>query len=277
MKITLDITKSVDENASMYFEKAKKARKKLVGVAATLEEFKKKQELKRDETVDVTSSIKKLEDVKKHWYEKFRWFVTSEGYLVIGGRDATTNEIVIKKHTEKDDLVFHTDMAGSPFVVIKKNEELPGVEKKVFSDKSIEEAACFTLIHSKAWKSGMSTASVFWVYPDQVSKEANSGEFMAKGSFMIRGKTNYVQTTMEIGAGIITLGDEQQFMVASIHSFSKPPLIIEQGNEKTGQLAKQIRSKIKETDELDVSLDLIVRALPQGAQLKKVRKRKSEL
>ncbi|MCA9478607.1 MAG: DUF814 domain-containing protein [Nanoarchaeota archaeon] len=177
MKITLDITKSVDENASFYFDKAKKARKKLAGVEETLKEFKRRQEKTQEEEIEETTSIQKIEDIKRHWYEKFRWFITSEGYLVIGGRDATTNEIVIKKHVDKDDIVFHTDMAGSPFVVIKKQEKLMGVEQKAFTKKSIEEAAAFTLLHSKAWKSGLSFASVFWVYPDQVSKEANTGEY----------------------------------------------------------------------------------------------------
>ena len=37
-----------------------------------------------------TESINKLH---KEWYEKFRWFYSSEGFLCIGGRDSTTNDI----------------------------------------------------------------------------------------------------------------------------------------------------------------------------------------
>ena len=62
-------------------------------------------------------------EIKREWYEKFRWFISSEGFLVIGGRDATSNEIVIKKHADKNDLVFHTDIKGSPFHLSKQGWE----------------------------------------------------------------------------------------------------------------------------------------------------------
>lgn len=275
MKITLDIKKSVDENAAVYFERAKKARKKLMGVETTLETFKKKQEKAQREEIKITSGIKKLDDSKKHWYEKFRWFITSEGYLVIGGRDATSNEIIVKKHLSKNDLVFHTDMAGSPFVVIKRDEEI--VPQQELTSLSIEEAASFTLIHSKLWKNGLSSGNVFWVRPEQVSKEANQGEFMAKGSFMIRGKTNYVDVEMKPGAGLVRVGEEQVFMVAPISVFSQSPIEIEQGKEKASVIAKAIRSRLLKEYDIDVHVDIIIRALPQGCQLKKVRKRKHEL
>lgn len=32
-----------------------------------------------------------------HWFEKFNWFISSEGYLVLSGRDAQQNEILIKR------------------------------------------------------------------------------------------------------------------------------------------------------------------------------------
>jgi len=51
--------------------------------------------------------LKLSKEINKEWYEKFRWFISSDDFLILGGRDATSNEIVIKKHTEKNDLVFH--------------------------------------------------------------------------------------------------------------------------------------------------------------------------
>jgi len=121
-RITLDLTKSIEENAAAYFERAKKVKKKIGGAEAALNEnLKKLEELehKRDKITAEKSKQEKLKERKAEWYEKFRWFMSSEGFLVLGGRDATSNEIVIKKHTEQNDLVFHTDMAGSPFFVVK--------------------------------------------------------------------------------------------------------------------------------------------------------------
>lgn len=31
-------------------------------------------------------------------FEKFRWFISSENYLVIGGRDQQQNELIVKRH-----------------------------------------------------------------------------------------------------------------------------------------------------------------------------------
>ena len=119
-RLTLDLMKSIDENAAVYFERAKKVKKKIEGAEKALEiNLKKLKELEAKRDKFLEKSKKEKSDRKKEWYEKFRWFTSSEGFLIIGGRDATSNEIVIKKHTDTNDLVFHTDMAGSPFFWVK--------------------------------------------------------------------------------------------------------------------------------------------------------------
>lgn len=41
---------------------------------------------------------------KVHWFEKFNWFISSENYLVISGRDAQQNELIVKRYMSKGDL-----------------------------------------------------------------------------------------------------------------------------------------------------------------------------
>jgi len=41
---------------------------------------------------------------KVHWFEKFNWFISSENYLVISGRDAQQNEMIVKRYMSKGDL-----------------------------------------------------------------------------------------------------------------------------------------------------------------------------
>src|SRR3989338_2353272 len=130
MEIELNLTQSVEENAGHYFELAKKAKKKLKGAEKALEETKKKLETLQKEQQRFLEEEEKKEQQRiqkqqhtKEWYEKFHWFISSEGFLCIGGKDATSNEVIIKKHLEKDDLVFHTDMAGSPFFVVKNGQK----------------------------------------------------------------------------------------------------------------------------------------------------------
>jgi predicted ribosome quality control (RQC) complex YloA/Tae2 family protein len=255
MKITLDLNKSLEENASYYFELAKTAKKKADGAREALEHTKKKLvTLEKDlEKKAAEEALKaKAKERKKEWYEKFRWFITTEGLLVIGGRDATTNEIVIKKHTDPEDLVFHTEMAGSPFVVIKGKP----------SDISIEEAAVFTACYSKAWKAGRTASEVFYVNPDQVTKEAPAGEYIVKGAFMIYGKKNILSVPLKLFIGKMEDGKIMAGPESAVKRHCEKSVEVVQGNDKISQIAKKIMAKIGAND-----LDDIVKIIPQGSRL----------
>lgn len=258
MKITLDFRKNIRENAASYYEKAKKYKRKIDGVKKTITKYQKELEkIKKQEKDFIEKEEKKEEKIKpKKWYHKFRWFYTSDGFFVVGGRDATTNEIVIKKHTEKNDLVFHTDMAGSPFFVISTKGKQP-------SEEAIKEVADATITFSKAWKLGLTTTDVFWVTPEQVSKTAKAGEFVPKGAFMIYGKTNYVRNRIDLAIGM----KDNEIMAAPLSAIKancKEFVEVTQGRDKPSTVAKKIQKKI------GGDLDDIVRALPGGTcQIKK--------
>lgn len=249
-RITLDLTKSIEENASMYYEKAKKLKKKLEGTKEALEKLNKQlKEMEEKRIIQGKEQPSKTER-KKEWYEKFRWFISSEGFLVIGGRDATSNEIVIKKHTDKNDVVFHTDMAGSPFFVVKTEGKKPG-------EKTLQEAADATCTYSRAWKLGMATTSVFYVKPEQVSKKTKAGEYMGKGAFMIYGKANYKENKINLAVGIkdgVVMGGPLE----AVKENCEKHVEVQPGREKTSAVAKKIQKKI------GGELDEIVRVLPAG-------------
>jgi predicted ribosome quality control (RQC) complex YloA/Tae2 family protein len=262
MELEIDLNKNVDENASVYFEKSKKAKKKLQGAKDALEDTKNKlakllkEEFKFMEDEKVKQEEKNKKQRKREWYERFHWFISSEDFLSIGGKDATSNEIIIKKHMEKDDLVFHTDMAGSPFFLIKNGLRA--------GEKTIEETGQAVAVYSKAWKLGHGSADVFYVKSEQVSKEAQSGEFMAKGSFMIRGKTHYLHPKLQIAIGLLD-GETIGGPVSAISKRTNNYVIIITGDEKKSSLAKKIKSKLKGGD-----LDDIIKFLPAGgAEIKK--------
>ncbi|MFA6088329.1 MAG: NFACT RNA binding domain-containing protein, partial [Candidatus Woesearchaeota archaeon] len=221
--------------------------------------LKKEEHIKKIEEHEKSISDKK--EIKKEWFEKFRWFYTSKGHLVIGGRDATTNEIVIKKYTDEGDLVFHTDMAGSPFFILKLNKEIA-------TEQEIKEVGCATATFSRGFKLGLATNQVFYVNPNQVTKEANQGEYISKGAFMIRGKTNYVSDiSMEIAICII----DGKLVAAPFDSIiskldvsngSKEAdkiVVLIQGDKKPSDVAKIISLKLDHND-----LDDIISKLPSG-------------
>ena len=253
-RLVLDLTKNIDENAAAYFEKAKKAKRKIEGAEKALEESLKKLnelELKKEKIILKETKEQEFRERKKEWYEKFRWFISSDGFLAIGGRDATSNEIVVKKHTDQSDLVFHTDMAGSPFFVIKS-------EGRQISEKAKEEAADATCTFSRAWKLGLHTSSVFYVSPDQVSKKTKSGEYMGKGSFMIYGKANYIDNGINLAIGMTKNRQIMAGPADAVKANCEKHIVLIQGNEKPSDAAKYIQHKI------NGSIDEIVRALPSG-------------
>jgi predicted ribosome quality control (RQC) complex YloA/Tae2 family protein len=253
MRIEFDINKTVEANASDYYEKVKKLKKKLEGAKDALMDSKDKI---RDIEKDKEKIIKEVEkeknkkQIKKEWYEKFRWFISSEGFLIIGGRDSTSNEIVIKKHTEKDDLIFHTDMVGSPFFVIKSENKKPG-------KKTIQEAADATLTFSRAFKLGIGSTPTFMARPDQLTKEAKPGEFVPKGGFITKGGLDYIDNKINLA-----IGNYKDHIMAgpieAIKKHCKDYIELQSGKEKPGKIAKMIQYKIKG------ELDDIIRALPAG-------------
>jgi predicted ribosome quality control (RQC) complex YloA/Tae2 family protein len=255
MKISLDIRKSVEENAASYFEKAKRDKKKTEGARKIVIDYKKKLYLMEEEKVVKTAVMQK--PAKKDWYEKFRWFISSDNYLVIGGRDSTTNEVIIKKHTEKDDLVFHTDMAGSPFVVIKREGK-----QGDFPEATIQEAAALTAVFSRGWKQGMAGFSVFSVKPEQVSKTTKSGEYISKGAFMIYGEKVFYRPDTSFAVGNLNckvMGGP----LSAVMKHCKDYVEIVQGDEKLSDAAKFIKHKV------GGELDDIIRVLPANCRVKK--------
>lgn len=250
MRVGLDMTKSVDENAQVYYEKSKKAKKKLAGAQRTLETMKLKEFEAKQKQKELKPRERKVVR-KKEWYEKFRWFMSSDGFLCIGGRDAVSNEIVVKKHAEQGDWVLHTDMRGSPFVIIKADsQEVPL--------STIEEAGVFVASHSRAWKKDMSTIDVFYVRPDQVSKKAEGGVSLPRGAFFISGETKYVYPRVELAVGAY----EDKIMVGPVSAVKtmcgEKILKIIHGDMKTSDAAKKVRSL------LGGELDDIIAALPSG-------------
>ena len=247
MDITLAIEKSLEQNAAVYYEKAKILRQKIDGLKAAL--GKTAETLSTTETKMPRKTIPHYQPPPaKKWFEKFRWFYTTSSKLAIGGRDATTNDILIKKHLEAHDLVFHTDIAGSPFFILKGGEH---------TSQDDLEVAQATALFSRAWRGGISEVKVYYVEAGQVSQTAPSGEYLTKGGFMIYGKKNYLAANLEGG---ITIRDGM-LMCGPWEALKAYPLAIRfvPGDTKPSDAAKILKKRLSYDD-----LDAIIRALPAG-------------
>lgn len=230
-EVELDIKLSVTQNSQIYYDRSKKLSSKIKGVLDAIESTKK---LTGKEEAPKTRQ--KLPMQKQKWYEQFRWFFSSDGFLVIGGRDAESNENIVKKYLEKRDIFFHTHVSGSPAAVIK-------TEGKEVPETTLLEAAQFTVSYSGIWKSGQVSGDCYWVLPEQVSKTPESGEYVAKGAFVIRGKRNYYKD-VGLGAAIgIIFNEEKRLIggpVSAVRSKAQFIIEVEPGEFNQNDLSKKI-------------------------------------
>lgn len=257
-QVKLDFRKNVAENAEKAYDESKKFKRKIEGAKKALEDTEEKLEKtdKQTITVEKTRTIKKKE--KTFWFEKFRWFISSDGNIVIAGKDAKSNEKVVKKYLEKGDRYAHADTAGAPSCVIKKTGTHN--KKKSISEKTFQEACVFATSYSKAWKR-FAEGEAYWVLPEQVSKTPQSGEHVPTGSFIIRGKRNYHRCKLQVAIGEITIDGIKKIMggpISAVKNKADRYVIIKPGNIKKSDIANKI-SKM-----FDVSVDIINQVLPPG-------------
>ncbi|XP_030508734.2 uncharacterized protein LOC115723399 [Cannabis sativa] len=186
-KVEVDLALSAHANARRWYELKKKQESKQEKTVTAHEkafkaaERKTRLQLSQEKTVATISHMRRV-----HWFEKFNWFISSENYLVISGRDAQQNEMIVKRYMSKGDVYVHAELHGASTTVIKNHRP-----EQPIPPLTLNQAGCFTVCHSQAWNSKIVT-SAWWVYPHQVSKTAPTGEYLTVGSFMIRGKKNFL-------------------------------------------------------------------------------------
>ncbi|KAK8952600.1 hypothetical protein KSP39_PZI004325 [Platanthera zijinensis] len=203
-KVEVDLALSAHANARLWYELKKKQEFKQEKTVTAHEkafkaaEKKTRAQLSQEKTVAAIFHLRKV-----HWFEKFNWFISSENYLIISGRDAQQNEMIVKRYMSKGDLYVHAELHGASSTVIKNHRPDNPVPPL-----TLNQAGCFTVCHSQAWDSKIVT-SAWWVYPNQVSKTAPTGEYLTVGSFMIRGKKNFLPPhPLVMGFGILFRLDE---------------------------------------------------------------------
>ena len=261
--IQIDFRKSVTENAEAAYNQSKKLAQKKEGAIKALEITKQKlSSIQKQEEQHAQQQTKKEQNKQKpqkqFWFEKYRWCIASNGNLILGGKDAKTNDQLIKKHLEKEDRYAHADIHGAPSCIIK-NKDVDGNQLS-FPEDTLQEGCIFSACYSRAWKQ-FAESQAYWVFPNQVSKTPQSGEFVPKGAFIIRGKRNYCTCKMQIGIGIITIEETKKVMggpPSAIKKWCKQHVIIEPGTEKSSNLAKKIG------EVLDSNPTRIQQVLPAG-------------
>jgi predicted ribosome quality control (RQC) complex YloA/Tae2 family protein len=208
LKFELSLRRTLFENAGEFYGRAKQTKQKMKGARNALEDTSKQlasieakihdaKALEHGKPAEALEELARRKIRPKKWFEKFRWFISSDGFLVVAGKDAVTNEVLIKKHSSDNDVVFHADIVGAPFVVVK-------TEMKEPSTQCLSEAGEFAAAFSRAWREGFGSIDVYWVKPEQLSKGGPSGESAGHGAFVVRGQRNWMRgVKLELAVGVI--------------------------------------------------------------------------
>jgi predicted ribosome quality control (RQC) complex YloA/Tae2 family protein len=260
-EIKLNFRKSVSKNAEKAYNDNKKLQKKLKGALKAIKNTHEQiDQLKKKKVIEERKIEEKIQEKKEKvfWFEKFRWFISTNGNIVIGGKDAKSNEYIVKKYLKEGDRYAHADIQGAPSVIVKSKGPLN--EPIDIDEKTLEESCIFASSYSKAWKQFAETQA-YWVNPEQVSKTAQSGEFVPKGAFIIRGKRNYQKCKLEIAIGPIKIDNQQKMMAGPVDSVKKRAsryITLEPGGTKKIEVAKKISKAF------NIHIDQIERLLPPG-------------
>ena len=263
---------SIPRFSSLLFSRAKELERGAINIDKASEELKSRTERIQNQTQKIREKIQFNMLESKHWYERYRWFVTTDGHLVIGGRDASSNSAVIRKHMTENDIVFHAEIHGSPFFLVKnaRNRE---------NGNFVDETAQATVSFSRAWKDGLSSGDAYWVFPNQVKKGAPTGQYLPKGSFVIEGKRNFCKgVELKLSIGLIQIENKRYTIVCGpSNAIRRRSLVFASllpGDFDPMNLAKKVKSEFVrvisefESDLADylkkIDLDEFIRMLPSG-------------
>eukprot|EP00803_Ostreobium_quekettii_P009621 evm.model.scf_1149.3 EVM.evm.TU.scf_1149.3 scf_1149:29603-44453(-) len=192
-KVQLDLSMMAHANARLHYGARKKHQNKekrtqeATGAAVKAAEKKAQNKTKQKQNTGVISQLR-----KPLWFERFTWFISSENYLVISGRDAQQNELLVKRYMGKSDLYVHADLHGAPTTIVKNHRPNSPVPST-----TLHQAGAACVCRSKAWDDKLVT-SAWWVYSHQISKTAPAGEYLQTGGFMVRGKKNFLPPTAPV-------------------------------------------------------------------------------
>ncbi|KAJ5170129.1 Protein of unknown function DUF3441 [Penicillium coprophilum] len=204
LSVDIDLGLTPWANASQYYDQKKQASEKEQRTAQSSTKALKSHEKKV--TIDLKKGLKKEKQVLRQartpfWFEKFIFFISSEGYLVIGARDAMQSELLYRRYLSKGDIFVHADLEGATPIVVKNR---PGSADAPISPSTLSQAGNLCVATSVAWDS-KAVMSAWWAHAHQVSKTAENGSgILPTGVFQIKGEKNFLAPSqLVLGFGIM--------------------------------------------------------------------------
>lgn len=209
LAVDIDLGQSAWANARGYYETrrvaATKQDKTMQASARALKSTE--QKIKADLKKGLKQEKQLLTAVRKQmWFEKFIYFISSDGYLVLGGKDSQQNDLLYKRHLDIGDVYVSADLNGATSVIIKNN---PATPHAPIPPSTLSQAGSLAVCTSTAWES-KAVMSAWWVDVKQISKTAPTGEYLQPGRFNIDGKKRFLPPAqLLLGFAIMFRIDEE--------------------------------------------------------------------
>lgn len=206
LQIDVNLALTPFANARLYYEDRRAA---LTKEQKTLQSTTKAlKSTERKVAADLRKGLKKEKQVlrpvrQSHWFEKFWWFISSEGYLVLSGRDEQQAEMLYRRHLKKGDVFIGSDVEGAAMVIVKNKIKSLGQELVPIPPATLSQAGAMSVATSSAWE-GKGLVSSWWVNATQVSKISENQDFLPPGKYEIRGERKLLGSSApQMGFGIL--------------------------------------------------------------------------
>ncbi|XP_013097254.2 ribosome quality control complex subunit NEMF homolog [Stomoxys calcitrans] len=245
--VDVDLALSAWANARKYYDLKRTAAQKEQKTIDASQKALKSAERKTQQTLKDVRTISTISKARKvYWFEKFYWFISSENFLVIGGRDAQQNELIVKRYMRPNDIYVHAEIQGASSVIVRNpsGADVP--------PKTLIEAGTMAISYSVAWDAKVVT-NAYWVRSDQVSKTAPTGEYLGTGSFMIRGKKNFLPSCHLIMGLTLLFKLEDSFVEK--HRGERKVRTFEEEQLHNEQQVLTENEKLDDVEEVEVELD----------------------
>ena len=262
-RVPLLLDQNPRASAQELFEEVKRVQSKQSGATSAIADAESKlsalQTAPKPPSTGRPGRSPELRLRKPAWFERYRWFLSSEGAVVIAGRDASSNDLVVRRNLKDGDFYVHADLHGAASVVVK--HAAPG--EPAVGETTLQEAAAWAVAFSKAWRAGLASAEAFWVEADKVSKQAASGEFVARGAWVIHGTKHVLRDLpLELGLGTVDYRGETLWSVAppsALRSRGKLLFLLTPGPER-----ERPEVEVSLVRELGLSRTVLQGLLPAG-------------
>ncbi|KAL8707472.1 MAG: hypothetical protein Q9220_007504 [cf. Caloplaca sp. 1 TL-2023] len=249
LAVDIDLALSPWSNARQYYDQKKTAASKEQKTVQSSVKALRSTEKKID--ADLKKSLKHEKEIlrpvrKQLWFEKFLFFLSSEGYLVLGGKDAQQNDILYKRYLHKGDVYVHADLAGTASVIVKNKT---GQLHDPIPPSTLSQAGSFAVITSSAWDS-KAVMSAWWVHPEQVSKMTTQGDYLPPGDFIVTGVKNFLPPAhLLLGFGVLFRVSEESLAKHLKHRIQdEQPQGVEDDENRSSNINENLEENTLEDD-----------------------------